>query len=89
MPGGKKNQYLGYCQEVLEDDKFVVEHLDRVKQSSDLKWKYPEKTDIATVDADQIMVCDITGDWDVHADRNRTYTLRNHALINNKFSELK
>ena len=70
---GKQLQYLGYCQEVLEDN----------------KWKYPVKEDIAIVDADQIMICDITGEWDVHADRNMTFTLRNHEFINKKFLELK
>ena len=88
VDNGMKTWFLGYCQEVLQDGKLDVEHLDRVRKGSNLKWKYPVTPDIATVDADQIMVCDITGDWDVHADRNMTYTLRNHVCINNKFQEL-
>ena len=88
LPTWMKTCFFGYCQEVLQDGKLVVEHLDHVRKGSNLKWKYPVTPHIATVDADQIMVCDITGDWDVHADRNMTYTLRNHVCINNKFQEL-
>ena len=72
LPTGMKTCFFGYCQEVLQDGKLVVEHLDRVRKGSNLKWKYPVTPDIATVDADQIMVCDITGDWDVHADWDMT-----------------
>ena len=88
LPTGMKTCFFGYCQEVLQDGKLVVEHLDRVRKGSNLKWKYPVTPDMATVDADQIMVCDITGDWDVHADWNMTHTLQNHVCINNKFQEL-
>ena len=84
-----KQWYLGYCQEVLNHAKFVVEHLEHVKQGSNLKWRYPVKDDITTVDADQVIICDITDGWDVHADRSMTFTLRKLEFINNMFSELK
>ena len=87
LPSGKKNWYLGYCKDIT-DDEYVVEHLERVSQNSDLKWRYPSQQDIAPVDADQIMVCDVIGDWNVHADRNMMYTLRNHVCINNIFQEI-
>lgn len=87
LPNGVTTWYLGYCQDIKEDG-YVVEHLIRVKSASNLKWKYPMIADIATVNAEQILVSDIVGDWDVNTDRNMTFTLRNHVCINNKFTQL-
>ena len=68
----------------LENDTFFIEHLHRVSRSSDLERKYLVKSEIGTVDSDQIRVCDITEDWDVHTDRNSTYAVRNHVYMSSR-----
>ena len=79
---------IDYYTKVFENGEFVVEHLERVKKASNLKWCYPDKEDIQTVEGIQVLICDLVGDWDVLADRNMTFTLHNHAHINQRFLEL-
>ena len=43
---GRKTWYVGYCKEVLDKETFVVEHLERVKRGSSLKWRYPVMEDV-------------------------------------------
>ena len=80
--------YIGYCKEVKDNKEFIIEHL-RVDLDSNLKWKYPTSNDICVVEADQILQCEIDGEWDVINDRNMTFTLHNHEHINMKFLEVK
>ena len=77
--------YIGYCKEVKDNQEFVIEHLDQVSMDSNLKWKYPTSNDICVVEAEQILQCEIDGEWDVVNDRNMTFTLHNHEVINRKF----
>ena len=39
-------------------------------------------------EGDQLLDCEINGDWDVLADRNMCFTLQNHKFIDEKFVEL-
>ena len=46
------------------------------------------KEDIADVEEDQILDCDIDGDWDVLSNRNNEFSLRNHEFINKMFIDM-
>ena len=60
------------------DDKLSVDHLARGIKNSHSKWKYPSKEDIQLVEMDQVVDCNIIGEWDMAADlRKRFYTLSN------------
>ena len=83
-----KQWYIGYCTEVKENGTFLVEHVDRVKKNSNLKWKYPVSPDTCVVDAEQVMQCEIVGDWNCANDRNMTFTLMNHEVIHKKFMDV-
>lgn len=61
--------------------RYTMDHLTRVQQGSDLKWKHPVKTDIINLKPELIVKCVIDGEWDVSHERNMTYTLRNHTFI--------
>ena len=55
----KATCYLGYCVDVVQSGLYTVEHIHRVNNDSSLKWKYPTRDDIAQVNEDQILDCDI------------------------------
>ena len=80
--------YIGYCKEVKDNQEFVIEHLDQVSMDSNLKWKYPTSNDICVVEAEQILQCEIDGEWEVVNDRNMIFTLHNHEVINRKFLDV-
>ena len=88
IENGTRNWYVGYCKEVKENDTYVIEHLERVRRGCNLKWRYPTTEDIQVVEGDQLLDCEINGDWDVLADRNMCFTLQNHKFIDEKFVEL-
>ena len=79
---------MGYCKEVKDNDTYVIEHLERVRQGCNLKWRYPTTEDIQVVEGDQLLDCEINGDWDVLPDKNMCFTLQNHKFIDEKFVEL-
>ena len=69
--------YLGYVVKHV-DDQLSVDHLARSTKNSHSKWKYPSKEDVQLVETDQIVDCEIVGEWDMTADsRKRFYTLNN------------
>ena len=41
------------------------------------------------MEAEQELQIEIDGEWDVWNDRNMTFTLHNHEIINKKFLEIK
>ena len=86
---GKRKWFLGYCTKVLDDGRYEIEHLERVSEKKNLKWRYPTQDDKQNIDADQILDCEISGDWDVLlSDRNMHFTLQNHKEIAAKFEEI-
>ena len=85
----RKVWYIGYCKEIKENGGFIIECLDRVKNNSDLKWKYPSCNDICVAEAEQLLQIEIEGEWDVGNDRDMTFTLYNHEAINKKFIDIK
>ena len=66
---GEPNWFLGYCKVILDKNRYKIEHLEHVEEGKNLKWRYPT-IDEQTADADQILNCEITGEWDVLSDRN-------------------
>ena len=50
-----------------------------------MKWLYPVTEDDHFVMGDQILDCEIVGEWDILADRNMLLTLQNHGFIQQKF----
>jgi hypothetical protein len=73
--------YLGYIKEVTSG-KLLIDHLARALKKSDSKWKYPSQEDIHQADPEQIVKCNVEGDWDLAADsRKRLFTLTNINTI--------
>ena len=74
--------YLGYIKKVSEDGEFMVDHLTRTVRSSDTSWKYPSSADTHFVTQEQIIDCEIDGEWDMKADsRKRLFTLNGSKAI--------
>ena len=74
--------YLGYIKEHCGDGTYEVDHLSRANKTSDTKWKYPSTADVQLVNREQIVECNIVGQWDMNADsRKRLYTLENHKAL--------
>ena len=59
-----------------------MEHLERVKTSSDMIWKYPATDDVTSVSAEQIVHVDVKGDWRLNRNaRQKTFELQNATEI--------
>ena len=64
------------------DDKLSVDHLAHSVKNYHSKWKYPSQEDVQLVEMDQVVDCNITGQWDMAADSRKTfYTLDNAKNI--------
>ena len=74
--------YLGYVKKHSEDGTFEVDHLTCALKTSDSKWKYPNSSDIQLVLPEQMVKCEIIGQWDMDAGcRKRFFTLENFNAI--------
>ena len=74
--------YLEYVKKHSEDGTFKVGHLTRAFKTSDSKWKYPNSSDIQLVLPEQMVECEIIGQWDMDADcSKRFFTLENFNAI--------
>ena len=60
--GAKWQWFLGYVKEEGEGETYLVEHLERVKTSNGMLWKYPATDDVTSVSAEQIVHVDVKGD---------------------------
>ena len=79
---GVNTWYLATCLNFDDaKDYFEMEFLHRVDSSKNLKWKNPTRKDIDHLFKGSILSCVIDGQWDVSAQRNMTFTLRNHEYI--------
>ena len=73
----KYEWYIGYIKDITAAG-YIVDHLHRAISNSDTKWKYPKTEDIQYAEEDQIVSCDVWGDWDISPDsRQRLFTLHN------------
>ena len=78
---GKYNWYLGYVLKALDDgEKYKIDHLIRVDQTSEKSWQYPGKEDIQIVLPEQNLEVDIEGEWTTE-ERNRKFLLKNTKEI--------
>ena len=76
--------YLGYIKKLLSNAKLSVDHL--VRTTSDSKWKYPSQEDLQEAGPEQIVQCEVNGDWDMSADsRKRRFSITNVKAISCAF----
>ena len=85
--------YIGYIKEHCGNNTYEVDHLSRAVKTSDTKWKYPSTPDIQQVHREQMVECDIVGQWDMNADsRKILFHLENDKTLSfvskNHISEL-
>ena len=53
-----------------------------------MKWKYPSKVHIQTVEPEQIVKCDVEGQWDYTPDsRKRIFSVSNIKTICSAFEK--
>lgn len=70
--------YIGYVKSIENNNMCRVDHQQRVLEGSHTKWKYPKREDVQTVESEQIIKCNIQGEWDFSADsRKRLFTITN------------
>ena len=48
-------------------------------------WLYPVTEDVHVFEGDQILDCEIVGDWEILTDSNMLLPLQNHGFIQQKF----
>lgn len=54
----------GYIKCINRDD-YTIEHLERLVKTSNIYWKYSLADDIQIVKPNQILDCQVCGDWDL------------------------
>ena len=74
--------YIATCEGKNDDGTYKMDHLMRVQDGSNLKWKHPSKPDLLNLHTDSILDCKIEGEWNVSNERSITFLLRNHNQIN-------
>ena len=78
---GKYTWYLGYVLKAIDNgEKYQIDHLVRVDQTSEKSWQYPGKEDIQMVLPEQILEVEIEGEWTTE-ERNRKFLLKNMKEI--------
>ena len=84
----KYEWYIGYTKAV-DNDMYIIDHLHRVLDGSHTKWKkYPSRENIQTVEPEQIVDCDIQGQWDYSPDsRKRLFSVSNVKTICGAFQK--
>ena len=63
----KYEWHIGYIKDIAAVG-YIVDRLHRAISNSDTKWKYPKNKDIQYAEEDQIVCCDVWGDWDISPD---------------------
>ena len=78
--------YIRYCIEVLRNE-LRAEHIHRVIRGSNLKWRYPTRSNITIIEPDQILDCVVNGKWNILSLRSSGFLLLNEETIHKKFLE--
>ena len=73
--------YIATCEGRNGDGTYKMDHLMRVQDGSNLKWKRPTKPDLLNLHSESILDCEIDGEWNVSNERSITFSLRNHNHI--------
>ena len=69
---------------MLQNGQLLVDHLVRV--SSDSKWKYPSHEDLQEVGPEQIVPCEVLGEWDMAPNsRERLFSVTNIKAISHAY----
>ena len=55
----------------MTNDGYVVDHLHRTVTGVNNNWKYPKTEDIQTAEPEQIVKCDVKGEWDYTPDTRK------------------
>ena len=78
--------YHAFIKEKVNDNEYIADHLERVQEKVDSKWKYPATDDTRTVYQEQILEVKVQGDWDItqHA-RSVKYMVHNAEDIQKEF----
>ena len=83
---GTWNWYVGYVKEMLNDEQYIADHLERLRPGNSAVWKYPTIDDTKTVFRDQIVPIQILGDWKITQNaRHMTFEVKNCPEIQSKF----
>ena len=69
--------YIASCEKQNTDGTYTMDHLTRVHEGSNLKWKCQVKPYKDNLKAQSIVEYVIDGEWDVSKERNMIYTLVN------------
>ena len=65
---------------------YVVDHPHRTVTGVNNKWKYPKTKDIQTAEPEQIVKCDVKGEWGYTPDtRERQFSVENTKDIEKAF----
>ena len=80
--------YLANCVAINNNGTYKMDHLHRVNESLNLKWKNPGNPDIVDMMPEHIFDCNIIGEWNVSNERMITCTLKNHEQIHNLVKDL-
>ena len=73
--------YIATCEGKNDDGTYKMDHLMRVQDRRNSKWKHPPKRDLLNLHLDSILDCKVDGEWDVSNERSITFSLRNHVQI--------
>ena len=87
--GSKYEWYIGYVLKSIDKNGiFIIDHLHRVLDGSNAKWKYPKRENFQLVKPAQNVKCDINGEWDYSPDsRKILFTITNVITIFGAFQK--
>lgn len=80
--------FIGYIKDIDDNECYIIDHLHRVLNDSNAKWKYPSRGDVQVVQLSQIVDCDVIGQWDISPDcSKRHFTLTNVKTVCGAFKK--
>ena len=81
----KYKWFIAYVKQMTNDG-FVVDHLHPTVTGVNNKWKYPKTEHIQTAEPEQIVKCDVKGEWDYTPDTwKRKFLVKNTKDIEKVF----
>ena len=60
--GSSDTLYVATCKGKNDDGTYKMDHLMRVRDGNNLKWKHPPKRDLLNLHLDSILDCKIDGE---------------------------
>ena len=65
----KYQWYIGYIKQEVEN-RFVIDHLQRISEKTNPQLANPSSEDIKIADKQQVLHCKVEGEWNVNDPRN-------------------